>query len=229
MKRFAATVAVLAALAGCATPRPDLRPTADPSAVIATELAFARAAREKGQWTAFRQFATRDAVMFVPQQVNAQDWLRRQTDPPRAVTWLPHQVWSSCDGSFAVSMGGADYPDGQKSRFLTVWQKQSDGKYLWVLDQALPDGPRPPESDMIGAAVADCAADRPARRLEVRRGENWRSAQSNDQTLAWSTELAADCTRTVSVRLLEGGEMSEVFRAVAPASGAGGGAAAACD
>ena len=224
MRRFAATVAALAALAACATPRTALRPTADPSAVIATELAFARAAQEKGQWTAFRQFATRDAVMFVPQPVNAHDWLRKQTDPPRAVTWLPHQVWSSCDGSFVVSVGGADYPDGGRSGFLTVWQQQSDGDYRWVLDQALPDGLRPAESDMIGAAVGDCAADRPARRLEVRRGENWRSGSSNDGTLAWSTELAADCTRTVSVRLLEGGVMAEVFRAVAPASDA----AAAC-
>ena len=228
MKRFAATVAVLALLAGCATPRTDLRPTADPSAVIATELAFARAAQEKGQWTAFRQYATRDAVMFVPHQVNAHDWLRKQTDPPRAVTWQPHQVWSSCDGSFVVSVGGADYPDGGKSGFLTVWQQQSNGKYLWLLDQALPDGPRPAESDMIGAAVGDCAADRPARRLEVRRGENWRSGQSNDRSLAWSTELTADCTRTVSVRLLQGGEMSEVFRAVAPPPAAGSEAAAAC-
>jgi hypothetical protein len=228
MRRFAATVAVLAVLAGCATPRADLRPTAHPSAVIATELAFARAAREKGQWTAFRQYATGDAVMFVPQQVKAQDWLRKQTDPPQAVQWRPHQVWSSCDGSFVVSVGGADYPDGSKSGFLTVWQQQSNGKYLWVLDQALPDGPRPAETDMIGAAVGDCAADRPARRIEVRRDENWRSGLSNDRTLAWSTEVAADCMRTVSVRLLEGGEMSEVFHAVAPAPASAGGAAASC-
>src|SRR5690606_30179687 len=116
---------------------------ANPSAVIAAEMAFARAAQEKGQWTAFRQYATRDAVMFVPEPVNAQQWLRGQADPAQAVTWQPYQVWSSCDGSFAVSTGGATYPGGVQSNFVTVWQKQTDGKYLWVLDQALPHAERP--------------------------------------------------------------------------------------
>src|SRR5690606_39127749 len=105
MRRFAA-IALAAALAACATAprdRTDLRPNANPSAVIAAEMAFARAAQEKGQWTAFRQYATRDAVMFVPEPVNAQQWLRGQADPAQAVTWQPYQVWSSCDGSFAVS------------------------------------------------------------------------------------------------------------------------------
>ena len=53
----------------------SLKPQANPSAVIATELAFAREAREKGQWTAFRKFAAEDAVMFVPGAVAARPWL----------------------------------------------------------------------------------------------------------------------------------------------------------
>ncbi len=76
---------------------------ADPAKVIATELAFARAAQEKGQWTAFAEFAADDAVMFVPEQVNAKEWLKRQKNPPQAVRWQPHQVWSSCDGTLAVT------------------------------------------------------------------------------------------------------------------------------
>jgi len=221
MKRLAA-IALAATLAACASPRDrtDLRPTADPSAVIATEMAFARAAQEKGQWTAFRQYATRDAVMFVPQPVNAQDWLRRQTDPARAVTWQPHQVWSSCDGSFVVSTGGATYPGGSQSNFLTVWQKQDEGEYRWVLDQALPHGERPFAADTIGAAVADCPTSRPGGRLQARRGENWRSGASNDRTLEWATQLEADCSRLVTVRIVQGGQFEEVFRVAAPSPGA---------
>jgi hypothetical protein len=222
MKRLAAAALVLA-LAGCAaTPRDrtDLRPTANPSAVIAAEMAFARAAQEKGQWTAFRQYATRDAVMFVPGQVNAQDWLRRQADPAQAVTWQPYQVWSSCDGSFVVSTGGATYPGGAQSNFLTVWQKQNDGKYLWVLDQALPHAERPFAADTIGAEVADCPASRPGGRIEARRGENWRSGVSNDRTLEWTTQVSADCSRVVTVRMAQGGALKEVFRVNAPSPGA---------
>ena len=225
MRKLAA-VALLAALAACASPRDrtDLRPTANPSAVIAAEMAFARAAQEKGQWTAFRQYATRDAVMFVPGQVNAQDWLRRQADPAQAVTWQPWQVWSSCDGSFVVSTGGATYPGGAQSNFMTVWQRQDDGEYRWVLDQSLPHSERPFAADTIGAEVADCPASRPGGRLDARRGENWRSGASDDRTLEWATQLAADCSRLVTVRIAQGGQQAEVLRVAAP----GPGAAAAC-
>ena len=170
--RLLAAAAMIATLTACTTgprDRTDLRPTADPSAVIATELAFARAAQEKGQWTAFREYATRDAVMFVPRPVNAQDWLRQQTNPAEAVKWQPYQVWSSCDGSFVVSTGGAAYPGGAQSNFMTVWQKQDNGEYRWVLDQSLPHAERPFAADTIGAAVADCPASRRGGPIEVRR------------------------------------------------------------
>ena len=65
--------------------------------------AFARAAQEKGQWTAFREYAADDALMFVPQPVAAKDWLKKQANPAQAVTWQPYAVWSSCDGSLAVT------------------------------------------------------------------------------------------------------------------------------
>ena len=60
--KLAISIAAAGALAACAGQgeRPryrGLRPTANPSAVVAAELAFARAAQEKGQWTAFREYA----------------------------------------------------------------------------------------------------------------------------------------------------------------------------
>ena len=221
--RLLAAAAMIATLTACTTgprDRTDVRPTADPSAVIATELAFARAAQEKGQWTAFREYATRDAVMFVPGPVNAQDWLRQQTNPAEAVKWQPYQVWSSCDGSFVVSTGGATYPGGAQSNFMTVWQKQDNGEYRWVLDQSLPHAERTFAADTIGAAVADCPASRRGGPIEVRRGENWRSGASNDRTLEWTTQLDADCSRVVTVRMVQDGKLEEVLRVNAPSPGA---------
>ncbi|MGA9221876.1 MAG: hypothetical protein WBZ57_11835, partial [Pseudomonas graminis] len=78
---------------------------ANPSAVIAAEVGFAQLAQEKGQWTAFAANATADAVMFVPQMVYAQQWLKGRANPPQSVKWQPHIVWSSCDGSLMVSHG----------------------------------------------------------------------------------------------------------------------------
>jgi hypothetical protein len=216
------SIALSLALAACTTgPGDAWRPSAaaNPSAVIATELAFARAAREKGQWTAFREYATRDALWPVPQFASLQDTLRGEVDPPRPIVWQPDAVWSSCDGSYAVSTGPAEYPSGLKTRFVTVWQRQEDGRYRWVLDQSfdLEEGYAAPE--MIAARVADCSTPGPELRRRGRferpaRGLDWRSGASTDGTLEWTTGLAPDCTRTLTLRTLEDGTMREVFRRV---------------
>ena len=78
-------VALLAiALAGCAAqngPRDVyqrmLKPTANPSTVVATELAFARAAQEDGQWTAFAEYAADGGLIFGRNgAIEAKPWLK---------------------------------------------------------------------------------------------------------------------------------------------------------
>ena len=113
--------AIALALAGWAIPGtsqergPDLRPAANPGEVVATELAFARVAREKGQWTAFADYAAKDAVMFVPYKVRAQQWLKGRANPAQTVAWEPYEVWSSCDGSIAVKRH-----DGSSAPAVTI-------------------------------------------------------------------------------------------------------------
>jgi hypothetical protein len=195
-------------------------PRADPGLVAATERAFARMAREEGTWTAFRHYATSDAVWPSPGFQLVQQSLAGAADPAEAIVWGPEQVWSSCDGSFAVSTGGALYPDGSRTRFFTVWQRQEDGEYRFVLDQGLPDDGAQIEPDMIAASAAECApgmlGERPRRPAPVRRGEAWGSGRSDDGTLEWQTVLAADCSRVVTVRARRQGELAEVFRREAP-------------
>jgi hypothetical protein len=228
MKTIAAlTLAV--ALGGCTAsghPR-TLRPVANPSDVIATELAFARAAREKGTWTAFRQYATKDAQWPGPQFENVHAALRDAPDPAKAIVWEPDQVWSSCDGSFALSTGPATLADGKRTRFTTIWQRQDNGEYRWVLDQGfdLEAGYAAPE--MISARVSDCPTGRSNRVQRIpkaRRATAWATGQSDDGTLTWNTELHADCSRTLVVRANAGEVPREVFRRVsaAPAAPAGG-------
>jgi hypothetical protein len=228
MFRFAIALSAALAFAACsATPdRPGrvLHPVAEPSAVIAAELAFARMAREKGTWTAFRATSTRDALWPAPRWQNVHEGLRGQADPPQAIVWGPDLAWSSCDGSFALSTGPATYPDGRRTRFATIWQRQSDGEYRWVLDQGfdLEAGYAAPE--MIPAKVADCPTRRGPTRIDrlpqARRGEVWHSGRSDDGTLEWTTDLRADCSRVFTVRAATGGTVSEVFRRVSAAPAA---------
>lgn len=232
---FAVAIAAVA-LAGCATapgggPR-YLAARANPSDVIAAELAFARAARDKGTWTAFRTYATRDAQWPGPRWENVQDALRGVPDPAQAIVWEPDMVWASCDGSFALSTGPATYPDGRRTRFATIWQRQNDGDYRWVLDQGLDLEPGYAPPEMISARVADCANGRLTRsgRLPgARRSDSWSAGQSDDATLAWSTALAADCSRTLVVSARQDGAMTEVFRRrAAPPPVPAGGTAPSC-
>ena len=95
-----------------------LTPAANPSKVVAAELELARAAQEDGQWSAFRDFSAGDAVLFVPEPVAARDWLQGRADPAAALQWQPHHIWSSCDGSLAVTRGAWQHPDGAQGEFL---------------------------------------------------------------------------------------------------------------
>jgi hypothetical protein len=197
----------------------SLRPVADPGEVVATELAFARAAQDEGQWTAFADYATDDAVMFAPQPVLAQAWLKGRANPAQAVKWQPYQVWSSCDGTFAVSKGPWQRADGSVGYFTTVWQRQKNGRYKWVYDGG--DGLAQPlaEPELVQADVADCPAHRGplAQRgdfpLAVVSGTlEERGGRSVDGTLAWASHYAADGSRTLTVSLSKGGAMKEVLR-----------------
>ncbi|HUQ13481.1 MAG TPA: hypothetical protein VM055_04320 [Novosphingobium sp.] len=210
----------LVALSACSTgPRYDdrrLAPSANPGQVIATERAFAREARDKGTWTAFRHYATKDAQFPPPPAwTNVQQSLKGTPDPARAILWGPDAAWSSCDGSFAATTGEASFPGGRKSRFLTIWQRQDDGDYRWVLDQGFDSAGGEIDPETIPARVAECPAKRRSDR-PVRRGEAWGSGTSNDGTLTWSTRIAADCGRTAVITMAGPNGTEEVFRKTAP-------------
>lgn len=217
MRAWAGLALATAALAACAPgPSSDWRRgreplRANPSAVVAAELAFARAAQERGQWTAFAEFAADDAVMFVPEPVNAKDWLRQQTNPAQAVRWQPHQVWSSCDGSLAATKGAWQRPDGSTGYFTTVWERrqrgQRDAEYKWVMDQgdALAQPLEAPA--MIGATVARCGSQ-PTPPAEMLAGpaDAIRSGAARDGTLRWHVVVRPDGARQVVVRYWNGSE-----------------------
>ncbi|OYW47268.1 MAG: hypothetical protein B7Z33_00755 [Sphingomonadales bacterium 12-68-11] len=178
---------------------------ADPSKVVAAELAFARLAQEKGQWTAFAQTATDNAVMFVPQPVVARQWLRRQANPAQAVKWQPHQVWSSCDGSMAVTKGAWQRPDGSVGYFTTVWERQRRGEYKWVMDQGDTLAQPLAAPEMIAASAADCGGQpTPPADLLAGPEDQIRAGTARDGTLRWQVVVKPDGSRRVIVRRWDG-------------------------
>jgi hypothetical protein len=218
MRRLALAAAMTMALAGCTGPNGRLprgvRPIANPSAVVATELAFARAAQEKGQWTAFREFAANNAVMFVPQTVVAKDWLAKQTNPPQAVQWEPYAVWMSCDGSLAVTKGAWHRANGTVGYFTTAWRRQNNGDYKWELDQG--DGLAQPlaKPEMIAGQVADCSAAPGAAVDPAPAGVDQRMGWSADRTLQWIVQVKPDGSRDFRVHRWTGHGYEEALKSI---------------
>lgn len=101
---------------------------------VDAERAFAADAKTIGQWTAFRKWSTDDAVMFVPQPAKAHEFLKDRKDPAQAIDWWPTASYVSCDDNTAVNTGGWKRPDGSVGYFTTIWQRQADGSWKWLVD-----------------------------------------------------------------------------------------------
>jgi hypothetical protein len=248
MAAAAATAGALALmLAGCmgggGPPKPTKREiamidralvaapgAAQPSTIVATELAFARAAREVGQWTAFSQFAAPGALLHGANgPFLIQPWLAAQTNPAEAVQWSPRTIAMSCDGAVAVSQGRTRDPQGKVGNFITVWERQSDGTYRYVFDAGGNDVPQPPPRpreqeegrivvtalDAVLGLVASCPrgglAIPPPPPLAI--GEDGKSDArlSRDGTLRWRWEHRANGTRYAAVEYFYEGSWRLAF------------------
>lgn len=254
VSRALAGLALLGLIAACAPsrgPTPKQRAAiervlasapgqANPSAVVATELAFARTAREEGQWTAFRAYAAPGALIHGRGGViEALPWLAGQKNPPAAVQWAPRELWSSCDGKTVISHGRFAEPEGQFGYFVTVWERQAEGEYRYVYDFGWPDADltraeqarlaREGEDDgsgilveaysMIKAEVADCpkAEAIPPRPLSVVAASSQEgSTTSRDGTLHWGWEQRADGTRIFRSHYLHNGTWAEALVRIIP-------------
>jgi hypothetical protein len=179
---------------------------ASPGKVVAAEVALRQLARRKGQWQAFREMAAEGAVLFVPQPVDARQWLKSQPEPVSAMSWQPQDVFLSCDGSLAVASGPWEKAGGGQGTFTTVWHRQKKGDYAWVMRAADDTAPPPGAADMIRSSVATCPRGRRGPAVVTPPLPARYGAWSDDLTLSWAVNVAPDCSRTFTVRLSRGAD-----------------------
>ena len=205
-----------------------LSAAAVPTAVDA-ELAFARDAQKIGMWTAFRKYADKDAVMFTPQAVWAQEYLKDRKDPPKAITWRPAHSFVSCDGRTSVNTGPWFTPDGKpQGYFTTVWQREKSG-WHWVYDGGGPyaEGAAPPKALKAQAHRASCRTKAPGapvpppppltpKQARTTPEDNGRG-QSADKTLGWDWKVEKDGARKFRVYLWNGQRYGQVLYNDVPA------------
>lgn len=191
-----------------------------PTAIDA-ERAFARDAQRSGQWTAFRKYADKDAVMFTPQAVWAREFLKGRKDPPKAVRWWPAHSFVSCDGRTAVNTGPWILPDGKAhGYFTTVWQR-TGRNWRWVYDGGEPLSgalPTPPKPQVHRASCRGKAPGAPVPEPKPLTAKQARTTpedagrgQSADRTLGWDWKVEKDGARHFRVLQWNGSHYAQVL------------------
>ena len=108
--------------------------------LIATEYAFVSAAAEVGTRDAFLKFIADDGIIFRPNAVNGKTYLSNAPKRPGLLIWFPIFAGISRDGDMGFTTGPADFKKDQDSsaiwfgNFSTVWQRQSNGEFRFVID-----------------------------------------------------------------------------------------------
>jgi ketosteroid isomerase-like protein len=131
---FALTSLVAASAAAAARP-------ADVGEVVEAERAFARAAQTDGVNAAFLRYSAPDGIVFQPGPALAKATLTARPIPPIPLNWWPVYAGIAASGDLGFTTG--PYVAGSGDRkgngwYFTVWRRQADGRWLWVLDHGPP-------------------------------------------------------------------------------------------
>ena len=200
-------------------------PTQDLNAMVETERAFSRMSEEKGTRESFAEFIAEDGILFRPGPVAGKKWMQEhplpKSDKRPLLTWYPIFAGISRAGDMGFTTGPwqykSDIKDAKPSafgNFMTIWKRQSDGSWRFVLDlgisnpepkfQARPTFPR-------YAPGRVTSSDVDATRAAVMNEEREFSKASADLGAAEAFLLKAD----VGVRVYREEKMPFVGRAAA--------------
>lgn len=115
--------------------------------MVKTEQAFSKMAEEKNTRDAFLAFIADDGLLFRPGAVNGKKWMLEHPGPPPPtdkkplLAWQPAYAGMAASGDMGFSTGPweakADIKDEKPQgygHFMTVWKKQADGSWKFVVD-----------------------------------------------------------------------------------------------
>jgi len=164
VKDYIATVVALLAASGApAAARP-----ADVGQVVAAERAFAAAAQTDGANAAFLLYSAPDAIVFQPEPKLAKAALEANPIPAISLKWWPAYAGIAASGDFGFTTGPYVAGSGERQGhgwYFTIWRRQPDGSWRWVLDHGPPTREAAPAG--TGAQVAELPAGRPSSRLKA--------------------------------------------------------------
>ena len=114
--------------------------------MVKTEQAFSKMAEEKNARDAFMAFIADDGLLFRPGAVNGKKWMIEHPVPPPKdkkplLAWQPAFAGMSASGDMGFTTGPWEAKEDIRDEkpqayghFVTVWQKQADGSWKFVVD-----------------------------------------------------------------------------------------------
>lgn len=194
----------------------------DLAQMVATERAFSRMSEEKGTREAFGAFIADDGILFRPRAVVGKKWMQEHrlpsSDKRPLLTWQPIYAFMSRSGDLGYTTGPWQYKNDIKDakasafgNFMTVWKKQADGNWRFVLDLGISNPePRVQAKPMFPRAVTGrfAAVDVDATRADLLNEEREYSKASADLGAAEAFLLNAE----VGVRVYRENQMPFVGR-----------------
>ena len=109
--------------------------------LVRTERNFASAAAAKGTREAFLENLADDGIIFRPGPVNGKKFLSERPQGSGLLSWEPVYTDVSRSGDLGYTTGPWEFrPKGSDDRpvaqgqFMTIWKKQPDGVWKFVLD-----------------------------------------------------------------------------------------------
>ena len=169
--------------------------------MVDTEHAFAQAAATNGTRAAFLEFMANDAVVFNPDITNAKAFWTARATSPSLLSWAPNFADMSSNGILGYTTGNWEYRAKGKDDaptafgdFITLWLRQPDGKYKWVVDIGVShDKPEKYSTDWVTrVAATDKNGSEPTREAMT---EFYQMAEKQGLTKAYK-EFAADDIRS---------------------------------
>jgi ketosteroid isomerase-like protein len=155
---------VLAKTGTASAQGPGLR--ADFDSLVAAERGFAKLSEEKGIKESFLANIAADGMLFRPGPVPGREWLSAHPDTPALLTWHPTHAaiarsgdlgWTT--GPYEIAFKGQPKGYGQYS---TVWRKEPDGHWKFVLDLGVATPTAAPETGEPKLSAELAGAAKPA-------------------------------------------------------------------
>jgi ketosteroid isomerase-like protein len=135
----------------------------DVAEVVGAERAFAGAAQTDGVNAAFLRFSAPDGLVFQPGPTNAKAALAARPIPPGKLDWWPVYAGIAASGDLGFTTGPFVAGEGERQGhgwYFTIWRRQPDGSWRWVLDHGPPTREAAPHGR--GAPVVALPPGRPS-------------------------------------------------------------------